>query len=84
MIITNDDIQKMRDRVTEKLMKAHRDIDSAFQDLKSLTVGISVKLTPNKKAANIVDMKTELKFYTGQYVDGTIDELHDKQVALFD
>jgi len=84
MIITSDDMERMRARVTEKLLKAHGDIDSAFQELHTLTVGISVKLTPNKKTANIVDMKTELKFYTGQYVDGTIDELHDKQIALFD
>ena len=84
MIITDDHMMKLRDKVTEKILKAHRKIDEAFQEFdKNLGISISVKITPSKQMAGVLDMKTELKFYTGQYVDSSIDQLYDKQIPMF-
>jgi len=84
MIITDDHMMRLKDRVTELVLKAHPKIDKAYQDLgNNLGITITVKLAPNKDAAGIIDMKTELKFYTGRYVDGIIDQLADKQIPMF-
>jgi len=84
MIITDAHIVKLVDKVTEKILKAHRKIDEAFQEFdKNLGISISVKITPSKQMPGVLDMKTELKFYTGQYVDSSIDQLYDKQIPMF-
>ena len=81
--ITDKHIERIKVRILEKIDGARKMIDHAYLELNNnLGISISVKLQPNKLQISIIDLKVDLKFYTGQYVDSSTDHLETTQRSL--